>query len=164
VSPELATLIAVVVGMIVGLVGIVLPALPGMIIIVASQFLWALVDRHPLAWVAFAVGLLLAAAGWVLQYYLPGKRLQAAGVPSWVLAVAAVAGVVGFFVVPVIGLPLFFIGGVYIAESLRHRHATRSLRSTWHALKAAGLSLLIELGTGMIVIVQWVLLVLISQL
>lgn len=156
-SGDVAWLIAVVAGMLVGLVGIVIQVVPGLILIVASQLVWALVDGTWTGWVAFAIGLLIAVAAWVLMFYLPGKRLQAAGIPSYVLVIAALAGIVGFFVVPVVGLPLFFIGAVYAVESLRHRHAGRSLSSTWQAVKAAGLSLLIELTAGMLAVSQWVL-------
>ncbi len=156
-TPELAWLIAVVAGMLVGLAGIVIQVVPGLLLIVISQFVWALVQNSPFGWLAFILGLLVAIAAWILMYYLPGKRLQAAGIPNYVLVIAAVAGIVGFFVVPIVGLPLFFIGAIYVVESLRHRHASRSLSSTWQAIKAAGLSLLIELSAGMLAVIQWVL-------
>lgn len=156
-SADAAWLIAVVAGMLVGLVGIVVQVVPGLALIVASQLAWALFQGTWHGWLSFALGLLIAVAAWVLMFYLPGKRLQAAGIPSYVLVVAALAGIVGFFLVPVVGLPLFFIGAIYVVESLRHRHASRSLSSTWNAVKAAGLSLLIELSAGMLAVSQWVL-------
>lgn len=149
--------IAVVVLLLVGLVGIVVPVVPGLALIVAAQLVWALFNATPLGWVSFALGLLMTIAAWVLMYYLPGKQLKAAGIPTWVLAIAAIAGIIGFFVIPVVGLPLFFVVAVYAVESIRQRHATTSLGSTWQAIKAAGLSLLIELTAGMVSISQWIL-------
>lgn len=136
--------------MLVGLLGIIVPVLPGLGLINAAVLVWAIYDRGTWAWVALGVCVLLWAAAFVLQYLVPGKRLVAAGVPSWVLLVAGVAGIVGFFVVPVIGLPLFFVGGVYVVQSLRARHLGRSLGSTWQAIVAVITSQAIELAAGVL--------------
>lgn len=136
--------------MLVGLVGILVPVLPGLGLINAGVLVWGLYDRSAVAWIALAVCLLLWVSAAVLQYYVPGRRLVAAGVPSWVVLVAGLAGVVGFFVVPVVGLPLFFVGGIYLVQSLRARHLGRSVGSTWQAVVAVVTSQLIELSAGVV--------------
>lgn len=141
--------------MLIGLMGIILPVLPGLGLINAAVLVWAVYDRGPWAWGALGLCLLLWAAAFVLQYLVPGKRLVDAGVPTWVLAVAGLAGVVGFFVVPVIGLPLFFVGGVYALQSLRARHLGRSLGSTWQAIVAVLISQAIELSAGVLCVVVY---------
>ena len=89
--------------MLVGIAGIVVPVLPGLVLINGAVLGWALYERSAVGWVVLAVCLALWGAAVALQYLVPGKRLVAAGVPTWVIAVAGLAGVVGFFVVPVIG-------------------------------------------------------------
>ena len=142
--------------MLVGLAGIIVPVLPGLGLINAAVLVWALVERSTIGWVTLAICLALWAAAFLLQYLVPGKRLVAAGVPTWVIAVAGVAGVVGFFVIPVLGLPLFFIGAIYLVQSLRARHLGRSMGSTWQAVLAVGISQLIELTGGMLCVVTYV--------
>jgi uncharacterized protein len=142
--------------MLVGLLGIIVPVLPGLGLINVAVLVWALYDRGAAAWVALAICVLLWAAAFVLQYLVPGKRLVAAGVPTWVLVVAGLAGIVGFFVVPVIGLPLFFVGAVYLVQSLRARHLGRSLGSTWQAIIAVVTSQAIELAAGVLCVVVYV--------
>lgn len=154
-STELAWTVATGAAVVVGLIGIVVPVLPGLPLILGGLLVWAIVDAHWLAWVALAVGVLVSAAAWILMYYLPGKRLQAAGVPNRTILLAALAGVVGFFVVPVLGLPLFFVAAVYLQESLRHGDTRASLPSTWQAVLAYGLSILIELTAGMVAATAW---------
>ena len=150
--------------MLVGLAGIVIPVLPGLGLICAATLVWALYDSSVQGWVAFGIALVLWACAFVLQYYIPGRRLQAAGVPTWVLLVSGLAGIVGFFVIPVLGLPLFFVGSVFLLESTRQgkRPGDSSLRSTWQALIAVGLAQLIELTFAMLVVVTWVLSLLVS--
>lgn len=142
--------------MLVGLAGIIVPVLPGLGLINAAVLVWALVEQSAYGWVALGICLALWATAFVLQYLIPGKRLVDAGVPTWVIAVAGLAGVVGFFVVPVLGLPLFFVGAIYLAQSLRNRDAGRSLASTWQAVIAVGISQLIELTGGMLCVVTYV--------
>ncbi len=141
--------------MLVGLAGIIVPVLPGLGLINAAVLGWALYERSLVGWTVLAVCLALWGAAFTLQYLVPGKRLLAAGVPTWVVGVAGVAGVVGFFVVPVVGLPLFFVGAVYLLQSLRAHHLGRSLGSTWQAILAVGISQLIELTGGMLCLVTY---------
>lgn len=136
--------------MLIGIIGVVVPVLPGLALINAAVLGWALYDRGTWAWVALGVCLLLWAAAFVLQYLLPGKRLVAAGVPTWVLLLAGLTGLVGFFVVPVIGLPLFFVGTVFLLQHLRARNLEESLGSTWQALGAVLLSVAIELTAAVL--------------
>lgn len=142
--------------MLVGLAGIIVPVLPGLGLINAAVLVWALLERSLVGWVALGLCLALWGTAFLLQYLVPGKRLVAAGVPTWVIAVAGVAGVVGFFVLPVVGLPLFFVGAVYGLQSLRAGHPGRSLASTWQAILAVGISQLIELTGGMMCVVVYV--------
>jgi uncharacterized protein len=86
----------------------------------------------------------LLAVGTVVKYAVPGRNLKNAGVPNRTLMVGGLLGLVGFFVVPVVGLLIGFVLGVYLAE-LQRVGRDDAWPSTKHALKAAGLSVLIEL-------------------
>lgn len=137
------------VAIVVGLVGIILPVLPGTLLILGSVLLWAVVAQDPMGWWLLAFAAILAACGWGLQYLIPGRRLRVAGVPNRTLLVGGLLGIVGFFVVPVLGLVLGFVGGVFLAELSRHRDLAAAWPSTVHALKAAALSYGIELCAGL---------------
>ena len=138
----------------VGLVGIVVPVLPGSVLILGAVLVWAIDHGDPTAWTVFAVVAALLVVGAVVKYAVPGRRLQATGVPRRTLLLGAVLGVVGFFVIPVVGLVIGFVVGVYLAEAGRVGH-DQAWPSTKHALKAAGLSVLIELVAGMLAALTW---------
>jgi uncharacterized protein YqgC (DUF456 family) len=140
-----------------GLVGIVVFVVPGLLIVWAAVLVWALAERTPLAWGILALATLLALAGTVVKYLLPGQRMRDAGVPGRSIVFGSVLGIVGFFVIPVVGLFIGFIVGIYLAERIRlgaHGHAWPS---TIHALKAVGLSIAIELFAGMLIAAAWAL-------
>jgi uncharacterized protein len=146
---SLVTVISVA-ALVVGLLGIAVPVLPGLVLCWAGVLVWALFgDAGGGRWGVLAVATVLAAGGTVAKYALPGRNLKRAGVPNLSLFVGGVLGLVGFFVVPVVGLILGFVLGVFVAELLRRHDSGAAWRSTRHALKATGLSMLIELAAGL---------------
>ena len=152
---ESGGLVLVGLGIVVGLVGIVVPILPGLVLIWGSVTVWAVVEQGTTAWVVLAIATLVAVASQILKYLVPGRRLRDAGVPARGILVGTVLGVVGFFVVPVVGLFLGFIAGIYLIERARLRSHRPAWQSTLHALKAVGLSILIELFAGMLIATTW---------
>ena len=138
-----------------GLVGILVPILPGSSLVVAAILLWALLTGGGTAWVVFGVAAALVVAGAVVKYVVPGRRLQVAGIPASTQWIGVLLGVVGFFVVPVVGLFLGFVLGVYLAEVHRVGRE-RAWPSTVHSLRAVGLSIVIELVAAVCATLVWV--------
>lgn len=152
------TALAVVAGlmMLVGLAGIVLPVLPGPLLIVGGVAVWAVPRGDAVGWWVLGIAVLVTVAGQVAKYLLPGRRLKAAGVPTRTLFAGLVLGVVGFFVVPVVGLFLGFVLGVWLAELVRLPDAATAWRSAREALTAVGWSILIELAAGLLTVAVWI--------
>lgn len=147
----------VVVGLVVfvGLVGVVVPILPGVLLIFGAILTWAVVEGSGPGWVAFGICAALLLASGVVKYTWPGRRMREAGVPRRSLVIGALLGIVGFFVVPVIGLFLGFVLGVYLSELERLKTHQIAWRATWHATKAVGLSILIELLGALLAAGVW---------
>ena len=139
----------------VGLVGILVPILPGSALVLVAILVWALEVGGSTAWAVFAAAAALLVVGGIAKFALPGRRLKDAGIPASTQWVGAAFGIVGFFVVPVVGLFLGFVLGVYVAERARVGGAA-AWPSTKAALRAAGLSILIELGAGLLATLVWI--------
>ncbi len=140
---------------VVGIVGTVVPVLPGDWLIGAALVVWAIVERSTVSWIVAAVALLVLVAGHVLTILIPGRRMREAGIPTLVLVLGGVVGIVGFFVVPVVGLPLGFVLGVYAAEWLRLRAHSPAWASTVEAMKGTGLAVLISFAAAVIATSLW---------
>ena len=149
------TEVLVAVAIAIGLVGILVPVLPGSVLILAAMLVWALEVGGTTAWSVFAVAAVLLVAGGVVKFVVPGRRLKEAGIPASTQWFGALLGIVGFFVIPVVGLFLGFVLGVYLAERQRVGGAA-AWPSTKAALRAAGLSILIELSAALLATMVWV--------
>ena len=142
--------------MLVGLVGIVGPVLPGLLLVWAATALWAFEHPNHAAWLVFAIAGLAYAGGVLTQYLVPGRRLKAAGVRTSTLVLAVGLAIVGFFVIPVVGAVLGFVLGIYLVEASRQRDHRIAWSSTTHALKAVAMSMGIELTAGFVIVAVWV--------
>ena len=140
----------------VGLVGIVVPVLPGLVLVLGGVLVWALVEGTPLAWGIFAVCTLITIAGYVLQYTLPGRRMRERGVSSSTLFLAVVFGIVGFFVIPVVGAIVGFVLGIFVVELSRSRDGALAWTRTKHALVAVLHSMGIELAAALAITALYV--------
>ena len=150
--------VTVVVGliMLVGLVGIAVPLLPGLLVVWAAVLVWASETRTTAGWVVFGIATTLALVGFLLQYLLPGRRMARAGVTTSSTVAGAALAFVGFFAIPVVGAFLGFPLGIYLAERVKLGTHARAWTSTTHALKAIGLSMGIEFLTGLAIAGTWV--------
>lgn len=140
----------------VGIAGIVIPVLPGLVLVVAGIAVWAIPRGDALGWWVLGIAVAIVVVGSVAKYLLPGRKLRDAGVPGRTIVAGVALGVVGFFVVPVIGVFLGFVLGVYLAELARLKDSALAWPSTRSALAAVGWSILIELATAMLATGVWI--------
>jgi uncharacterized protein len=143
-SPDVIATIVAGVLLVVAAVGVLYPVLPGSPIAIATLLVWALVVGSWPAWVAAVIGALLCAAGWSASYVLTGRRLKELEVPWWSVAVAALGGVVGMFLIPVVGIFVGFAVGLLASEALRHRDLGRAAQYSIETLKAMGKGVIAE--------------------
>jgi uncharacterized protein len=139
----------------VGIAGVVVPVLPGALLVWMAIGVWAFAVASATGWVVLAVVTVVIGGAQVVKWVLPGRRLRAAGVPRRSIIVGLVLAGVGFFVIPVVG---FFIGfplGIYVEERRRLGPHAPAWLSTRQALRAIGLSILIELSATVVAAGVW---------
>jgi uncharacterized protein len=152
---DVTTVLAAVL-VVVGIVGIALPILPGLVLVVAGVGVWAVGRADVVAWTVLGIVVAIVLVGSVVKYLVPGRRLRDSGVPGRTIAAGAVLGVVGFFVIPVVGLFIGFVLGIYLAELARLGGHEAAWPSTRRALAAVGWSIVIEMATGLLAAAVWV--------
>ena len=142
--------------MLVGLVGVLVPVVPGTSLILVAGLGWALfvADDGAARWVVAGVLVVLFVVGTVLKYALPGRRMKGE-LPRRTLLYAGVGALVGFVVLPPLGLLIGGVLGVYLGEVQRLGSGPESRQSTVRVLKAIGLGLLAELVAAVLMVATW---------
>lgn len=150
-------ILVVAVLMAIGLAGVIIPFLPGLPIIWGAALLYGYLTAFDgLGWTAMAVITVLAGMGIAASLVLPDRAGRGAGASRSTRLFAGVLGVVGFFVVPVIGFPLGACAGVLVAQYRQTADLDGAVRSTVAVLKGFGAGLVAELGAGLSMALVWV--------
>jgi uncharacterized protein YqgC (DUF456 family) len=139
-----------------GIIGILVPVLPGLILVLAGIAVWAVPRGDMLGWTVLGIATAIVVIGSVAKYLLPGRRMKDSGVPTRSIVAGAALGIVGFFVIPVVGLFVGFPVGVYAAEMARLGDSAKAWPSTRQALGAVAFSIVLELATGLLAAGTWV--------
>ncbi len=147
----------------VGIIGIVVPLLPGTLLVFGAIAVWAVVENNVTGWVTLGVVTALLAAATLIKYLWPMRRMRAADVRTLSLVAGGALGVIGFFVIPVVGLVIGFVLGVYLAELAKRQDQRVAWTSTKHAVKGVALSVGVELCGALLATVAWVAGVYLSQ-
>ncbi|AMB41923.1 DUF456 domain-containing protein [Arthrobacter sp. TES] len=141
----------------VGVAGVIIPILPGSILIGVSLLAWAIWGgAGTLGWVIFAIGMVFVVAGMAASAVLTGRKLMQHGIPNRSVLAGVVVGVVGMFVIPVVGLFVGFALGLLLSEVARTRDLRTAARTSLAALKATGIGILVEFGLACAAASTWV--------
>ena len=137
-------------------VGTIYPVLPGSALTIGALLAWAWFLGSPAAWTMAIIGMAVATIGWAASAVLTGRNLKRQRIPRGSILVAVAAGIVGMFVVPVVGLFLGFGLGLLLSEFARRRNFPAAVRASGSALKATGIGILVEFGCAALAASLWV--------
>jgi uncharacterized protein YqgC (DUF456 family) len=156
-NPEILVTVLCGLAILVGVAGTIIPVLPGSILIGASLLAWALWGgAGTTGWVVFGIGLVFVLAGMAASAVLTGRKLKEHSIPSRSVVVGLVLGVAGMFIIPVVGLFVGFAVGLLLSELQRTRVFATAVASSWAALKATGLGMIVEFGLACLAASTWV--------
>lgn len=153
-----AILWTIVVGlaMVLGLMGVVLPVLPGLLLIwAAALFYGFVVGFGTIGWTVVGLLSVLMVAGAIKSVMIPRRAATASGASGWAQVGAAVGGVIGFFVIPVLGLILGALAGLLVVEYARKGDWNEALVAVRGTARGFGISVVIDLILGAVMIVAW---------
>lgn len=143
--------------MLIGLIGIVLPVLPGTIVIFLAALIYALLEGfETVGWPTLLVLGVLTALSAMADIWASSVGAKMSGASGWSVVVGLLGGLVGFVVFSLPGAMLGAILGVLLTEIIRV--------GNWrHALKAGSgwvlgwvLSTVFQLGLGLIMVAIFV--------
>jgi hypothetical protein len=130
---------------------------PGLGLIVVATLLYGVVDGFgSTGTVAAALIVVIGIVGTVAGVVIPKRAAGAAGATRASLAVGGIGAVVGFFAIPVIGLPLGGVVGIYVSERMRTGDGAAAWRTTLATVRGFGLAALAQLAAALVMAAVWV--------
>jgi uncharacterized protein len=151
----LVTALALVV-MVVGLVGVVVPVLPGLLLVwLAGAGTMLYLGTDPAGWTVAVLLTLLFAVGSGATIWLPARQGRRGGVPLRSLLAALLGAVVGFVVLPVVGFLVGAFVGLLVGEQQRLGDWPAARASVGQVLRAYGVGVIVELVVGVLMIATW---------
>ena len=147
--------------MLAGLAGVVVPVVPGLLLVWLASVgttLWMGADT--VGWVVATVLTLMFVAGTAVTVWLPARQGRRGGVPASSLAAAVLGALVGFVLIPVVGLLVGVCVGLLLAEYRRVGEWRQAFEALMRVMRAYGLGVVIELVIGVMMISVWVVAVL----
>lgn len=139
-----------------GLAGTIIQIIPGSFLILGAVLVWAIATGGQVAWTCFAVAAVAIVVAAVVKFLVAGRYMVRKDIPASTLWWGGAAGIVGFFVIPIVGLLVGFVAGVWVAEAMRRRDLRQAWSATVVALRATGISIVIELLGGLIATSAWI--------
>ncbi|MDO5513348.1 DUF456 domain-containing protein [Corynebacterium sp.] len=130
--------------LVVGVTGTIIPILPGSLLTIGTLLVWAWVLGSTASWTAGLIGIALAVVGMSASTILTGRKMRREQIPRGPVLFGVAVGVVGMFLVPVVGLFLGFALGLLLAEYRRRKDLAAAWRSSVEAMKSMGFGMLLE--------------------
>lgn len=142
--------------MVTGLIGVFVPVLPGLLFMLTVAVVYGLVVGFGAGGIAaITIIAVLAACGVVVGFVLPKRAAEAAGAARRSQLFGVFGAVVGFFVIPVVGLPVGALLGLLLGEYLDKRDLGVAWTATVSLARGLGLSALVQFGIGFLMLITW---------
>lgn len=142
--------------MLFGLVGLVIPILPGLTIIWLAALVYAFaVGLNWVSGIVFGGITLLMLGGNVVDNLMMGTTARQTGASWLAVGVAIAAGLLGSVLWPPLGGLLAAMLGIFIVEVIRLKDWRQALTSTRGVALGCGTSVIIRIGIGMVMILLW---------
>jgi uncharacterized protein YqgC (DUF456 family) len=150
-------IIGCVVLMLIGLVGIVFPIIPDLILIWAAALGYGLIiDWGPHGMIYFVVISVLGLAGLATEFWVSGIGARKGGASGISILLGVVLAIVAFFLTGPIGAVVALLLGIYIVEYIRKRDVESASQAVIGAGLGCGASLIVKMLLGLGMIVTWV--------
>lgn len=145
--------------MLVGVLSLIIPGMPGLVVIWVAALAYALITGFGAWWVVvlFILITLLMVAGNLADNFIMGANARGKGASWLAIGAAFLAGfIASFFLTPIGGL-LVMLAGLFIVEVIRLKNWREALDSTGGMALGFGQAYLVRSAIGVAMIGLWVL-------
>jgi uncharacterized protein len=142
--------------MLFGLFSLIIPLVPGLVIIWVPILIYGLIDGFSLgSGIIFGVITVLLIVGNLLDNVLMGTGARQQGAPWGSILLALLGGLIATFLLTPIGGILVTMGILFLLEYLREKNAKKAFESTKSMAIGLGWAIVSRMGIGLVMILLW---------
>ena len=143
--------------MLIGLIGIVLPVIPGTLVIFVAALIYALIEGFQIVgWPTLVVLGLLALVATTADLWASSVGAKMGGASGWSVVVGLIGGLVGFVVLNLLGAILGAILGVLLTEIIRVGDWRQAFKAGGGWVLGWVLSTVVQLVIGLVMVAIFV--------
>ena len=155
-TPEFISRALTLTFMVFGLLVLLIPILPGLVIIWAAALGYGIImGFSTLGWVMFAIMTVLMVGGSLIDNILMGTSAHKEGAPWWVVILALLFAILGNFLLPIIGGVLAALLALFLLQWMRLKDTRQAFASLKGLMLGCGWSVAIRFIIGMVMIGLW---------
>ncbi len=143
----------------VGIVGIIIPILPGMLLVWFTVVVYAWrTGFEVIGWPSLAFITIIALVAGLSNIWLPLLGAQKTGAAKRALFLGIVGAIVGTFVIPIpiLGTVIGYAVGVFLGEYMKQRDWRLALKASLGGVAGWGVSAIVEIVTALIILAIFV--------
>jgi uncharacterized protein YqgC (DUF456 family) len=147
-----------VVFILIGIIGIVVPILPGMLLVwlTVLGFAWVMEFQIVTPWMlAVLTGIALITG--TSSIWLPYLGAKSLGAAKRSVVLGFVGGIIGTFIMPLIGTIIGYALGIILGEMLKHRDLRVALKTSIGGVAGWGISTVVELAGAVTILIVFLL-------
>lgn len=145
--------------LILGLVGTILPILPGLLLSICGLLIYKFGTDAPLSMVYIWIFVVLTVISTVLNYLIPAKTNRKYGGTRWGSVGSIIGTLVGLFFFPPFGFFIGMILGVFVGELL---HDSKDKKKAINSVKGAVIGFIFGAGFNFMIALAMLLVVIID--
>jgi len=143
----------------VGMVGIVIPILPGMLLVWLSVLVYAVgTDFATIGWPSLVFITIIALVTGLSNIWLPLLGAEKSGAAKRALFLGVVGAIVGTFVIPLplLGTVIGYAIGVFLGELIKQRDWRLALKASLGGVAGWGISMIVEIVGALVILTIFV--------
>lgn len=147
----------------VGIIGIIVPILPGTLLIWLTVVIYAWrTGFEIIGWPTVVFVTVIALIAGTAQIWLPLLGAQKQGAAKRAMFLGVVGAIIGTFVVPLVGTVIGYALGIFLGEYMKIRDWNLALKASLGGIAGWGISTIIEMVVALLILLIFVVQVLSS--
>ncbi|RMG90682.1 MAG: DUF456 domain-containing protein [Chloroflexi bacterium] len=145
---------AVIALMVVGLIGVIVPIIPGMLLVWLAALFYVLVSGFTaVSPLTFILITLISLCAGTSDFWLPLLGAKQSGASRQSLIFGIIGGILGTFILPLFGTIIGYALGILLGEYLARRNWQAALKASFTGLAGWGIATAIQLGGSLLIII-----------